>query len=198
MPRGAGARLNVVFEDDWVLLVVEYAAGGNLHSMCSESPIPEDRARGLFQQMLAAAEYCNGREIYHRDLKLENVVFDTPRRDTVKLTDFGVSKDSTVHSAPKTKVGTIAYMAPEVVDVSRVGTAKTYDGAADMWSLGVVLFVMCFQRYPFGFDGKKSIGGISAAAVYRRVRLGWPEGLEGCTRTRLCGGATRGCVNAAG
>ena len=173
--------LEVVFEDDWVLLVVEYAGGGSLYSIVSSGcgPIPEERARMLFQQMLAAVEYCNSSDIFHRDLKLENVVFASPGLDTLKLTDFGASKDSNVHSAPKSKVGTIAYMAPEVVDVARVGTAKTYDGAADIWSLGVILFVMCIKRYPFGFDGAKRDGGVSPAVVYRRVRLGWPAGLEG-------------------
>eukprot|EP01048_Picozoa_sp_COSAG05_P027863 COSAG05_NODE_8344_length_712_cov_1.257749_1_plen_210_part_10 len=122
--------LEVVFEDDWVLLVVEYAGGGSLYSIVSSGagPVPEARARALFQQMLAAVEYCNSSDIFHRDLKLENVVFSEAGLDTLKLTDFGASKDSNVHSAPKTKVGTIAYMAPEVVDVSRVGSAKTYDG----------------------------------------------------------------------
>ena len=97
----------------------------------------------------------------------------------VKLTDFGASKDSGVGSAPKSKVGTIAYMAPEVVDVTRVGASHTYDGAADIWSLGVILYVMCTQRYPFGFDGAKRDGGVSAAVVYRRIRQGWPAGVDG-------------------
>ena len=169
--------LQVIFEDDFVLLVIEYAGGGSLYRSVAEAPFSEQRARILFQQMLEAVAYCNQSGIFHRDLKLENVVFSVEGGDMLKLTDFGTSKDGTTHSMPKTKIGTIAYMAPEVVDVSRVGAAHSYDGAADVWSLGVILFVMCCQRYPFGFDGSRRDGGVSPAVVYRRIRLGWPAGL---------------------
>jgi carbon catabolite-derepressing protein kinase len=55
--------LEVVFEDDWVLLVIEYAGGGSLYSILAgeAGAVPESRARVLFQQMLAAVEYCNGK-----------------------------------------------------------------------------------------------------------------------------------------
>lgn len=110
-------------------------------------------------------------KVYHRDLKLENVL--VTKDGTVKVTDFGMAKDTTgqccqlldslsavAHhhgavavaglSLPKTRrVGTIAYMAPEVADA-----AGHYDGAcADVWSLGVMLYVMAVCNYPFGHDG---------------------------------------------
>eukprot|EP01046_Picozoa_sp_COSAG06_P007877 COSAG06_NODE_393_length_16329_cov_10.279791_2_plen_515_part_00 len=166
--------LDVVFEDDWVLLVIELAAGGSLFEEVAGPPEPvsEDRARSFFQQMLSALEYCHDSHIYHRDLKLENVVFSSPPERLLKVTDFGVSKDAGINSMPKTSVGTIAYMAPEVTNVGRRDQASTYDGAADIWSLGVILFVMVTQQYPFGFDGPRHAGGVSAAAVYKRIREG--------------------------
>jgi serine/threonine protein kinase len=78
---------DVVFEDDWVLLIVEYAGGGSLYSEIAAAPVHEGRARVLFQQMLAAVDYCNSNGIFHRDLKLENVVFS--EGDILKITDFG-------------------------------------------------------------------------------------------------------------
>jgi serine/threonine protein kinase len=160
--------LDVVFEDSWVLLVIEYAGGGSLYSVVAAGPVPKERARVLFQQMLAAVEYCNKAGIFHRDLKLENVVLSQadrrgevgPEDDdlataTVKLTDFGASKDSHVQSAPKTKVGTIAYMAPEVVDVTKVGTAKTY-----------VLYSLVYQPQPL-------IPPLASGTAARRTSGGW-------------------------
>jgi serine/threonine protein kinase len=166
--------LDVVFEDDWVLLVIELAGGGSLFDEVAGTPdpVPEERARSFFQQILSALEYCHDRQIFHRDLKLENIVFSAPPERTLKVTDFGVSKDAGINSMPKTNVGTIAYMAPEVTNVGRRDEASTYGGAADIWSLGVILFVMVAQEYPFGFDGPRHSGGISAAAVYKRIREG--------------------------
>jgi len=167
--------LDVVFEeDDWVLLVIELAGGGSLFDEVAGAaePVPEERARSFFQQILSALEYCHDRQIFHRDLKLENIVFSAPPERTLKVTDFGVSKDAGINSMPKTNVGTIAYMAPEVTNVGRRDQASTYGGAADVWSLGVILFVMVAQDYPFGFDGPRHSGGVSAATVYKRIREG--------------------------
>lgn len=166
--------LDVVFEDDWVLLIIELAAGGSLFDEVAGTaePVDEERARSFFQQILSALEYCHNRQIFHRDLKLENIVFSSPPERTLKVTDFGVSKDAGINSMPKTSVGTIAYMAPEVTNIGRRDQASTYGGAADIWSLGVILFVMVAQEYPFGFDGPRHAGGVSAAAVYKRIREG--------------------------
>eukprot|EP01043_Picozoa_sp_COSAG02_P051371 COSAG02_NODE_5399_length_4362_cov_4.231527_2_plen_456_part_00 len=166
--------LDVVFDDDWVLLVIELAGGGSLFDevVGHAGPMPEERARSIFVQILSALEYCHDRQIFHRDLKLENIVFSAPPERTLKVTDFGVSKDAGMNSMPKTNVGTIAYMAPEVTNVGRRDQPSTYGGAADIWSLGVILFVMVAQEYPFGFDGPRHSGGVSAAVVYKRIREG--------------------------
>ena len=103
--------LDVIFEDDWVLLIIELAAGGSLYEevATTATPVAEDAARGWFQQMMSALEYCHENRIYHRDLKLENVVFSAPPERTLKVTDFGASKDSGINSMPKTNVSPIHY-----------------------------------------------------------------------------------------
>ena len=75
-----------------------------------------------------------------------------------------MAKDTSTLSLPKTRrVGTIAYMAPEIVDSTGV-----YDGApVDVWSLGVMLYVMVYCNYPFGHDGA---GGESTRKVLERIR----------------------------
>ena len=86
----------------------------------------------------------------------------------VKIMDFGLSKDSTM-SNPKTYCGTISYMAPEVTNL--VAGKAVYDGSkADIWSLGVILYVMVCCAYPFGHDGKPELAGESARVVYSRIR----------------------------
>lgn len=168
--------LDVVFEDEFVMLVMEMASGGSGYDLVATGvPLEEERARRLFKQMVSAMDYCHTRKIYHRDLKLENIVMTTKGGDHVKITDFGMSKDASTDSMPKTKVGTIAYMAPEVTNIGKVDEAKQYGGAADIWGLGVIVYVMMACQYPFGFDGPRKFGGSPAHVVYKKIREGAVE-----------------------
>lgn len=161
--------VDVVAWQNYVCLVMEYASGGELFQVISDSgAMSEDMARGYFLQILSAVEYCHSCGVCHRDLKLENILLSEQGSQLVKITDFGMSKDIEQHSIPKTKrVGTASYMAPEV---SMAGVATPYDGtAADVWSLGVILYVLVCCDYPFGFDGP---GGASTHHVLARVAKG--------------------------
>jgi serine/threonine protein kinase len=139
--------------------VIELCEGGELFDIVAASGgLPEDQARTYFREILTAVEYCHAQGVFHRDLKLENVLRDTDGRLKVsrpasnrdgavelicymraQVTDFGMAKDTSVSSMPKTKrIGTIAYMAPEVAEAAN----PTYDGAGvDVWSMGVMLYV---------------------------------------------------------
>eukprot|EP01048_Picozoa_sp_COSAG05_P017111 COSAG05_NODE_2290_length_3269_cov_2.473186_2_plen_443_part_00 len=166
-----------------VFLVMEMASGNELFDRVSSSGgLGEDAARRYFQQVLSGIAYCHQHGVYHRDLKLENLLMASQDSDQVKIMDFGLSKDSTM-SHPKTYCGTISYMAPEVTDLQD-GKA-VYDGAkADIWSLGVILFVTVCCAYPFGHDGRPDMGGESAHVVYARIRqrkFKEPGELERCS-----------------
>ncbi|MFS7941289.1 putative protein kinase CAMK-OST1L family [Helianthus anomalus] len=103
------------------------------------------QARFFFQQLISGVSYCHSMEICHRDLKLENTLLDGSTAPRVKICDFGYSKSSVLHSQPKSAVGTPAYIAPEVL------SRKAYNGKlADVWSCGVLLYVMLVGAYPFG------------------------------------------------
>ena len=138
-------------------IVMEYASGGELFDrVLANGRMREDEARYFFQQLISGVDYCHAKGVAHRDLKLENALIDNggeqqngggggAKAPRLKICDFGYSKHSLIDSAPKSAVGTPAYIAPEVL--KRQGQ---YDGrAADVWSCGVTLYVMLCGRYPF-------------------------------------------------
>jgi len=176
--------LDVVFTPSHCCIVLELARGGELYDAMRHGAIGEQRARNIFAQLISAMQYCHLKGVCHRDIKLENLVLADTLQDIVKITDFGLSKDLAMHSQPDTKVGTISYMAPEVA-CARLGS--TYVGElADIWSLGVILYVMVCCQYPFGFDthtvARSGAQGESAMAVIGRIRTGqkapYPQGLS--------------------
>lgn len=125
-------------------IVMEYAGGGNLCKYVkARKRLGEADARGIFVQLLMSVEYLHNCGIIHRDIKLENVLFDENRN--MKLVDFGFSvgcRDPT----KKLKIfcGTPSYMAPEIV------MRQQYAGRpVDVWSLGVLLYAMLCGMFPF-------------------------------------------------
>ncbi|GAB4815691.1 hypothetical protein N2152v2_002737 [Parachlorella kessleri] len=139
----------VFLTDDHLVLVMEYAAGGDLLERVARSRwLSEEEARWFFQQTMFAIDYCHRMGVANRDVKLENTLLkDRSPRPLVKLADFGFSKDENYQSAPGSRVGTPAYLAPEVI--SNV-EGQHYDAKqADVWSCGVMLYTMVTGRYPF-------------------------------------------------
>ncbi|XP_006663738.1 CBL-interacting protein kinase 15 [Oryza brachyantha] len=129
-----------------IYFVMEYVKGGELFQKVEKrGKLTEAVAHKYFQQLIAAMDYCHSRGVYHRDLKLENLLLD--ENENLKVSDFGLSalaeskrQDGLLH----TTCGTPAYVAPEVI--SKMG----YDGAkSDIWSCGVILFVLVAGYLPF-------------------------------------------------
>ncbi|XP_062086731.1 CBL-interacting serine/threonine-protein kinase 10 [Humulus lupulus] len=128
-----------------IYFVVEYAKGGELFNKVAKGRLKEDVARKYFHQLINAVEFCHNKGVYHRDIKPENLLLD--ENDNLKVSDFGLSalanckrQDGLLH----TTCGTPAYVAPEVIN------RKGYDGAkADIWSCGVVLYVLLAGYLPF-------------------------------------------------
>ncbi|KAI3737517.1 hypothetical protein L2E82_27521 [Cichorium intybus] len=128
-----------------IFLVMEYVKGGELFAKIAKGRLKEDLARKYFQQLISAVDYCHSRGVSHRDLKPENLLLD--EYENLKISDFGLSalpehlrNDGMLH----TQCGTPAYVAPEVL------RRKGYDGAkADIWSCGVILYVLLAGCLPF-------------------------------------------------
>ena len=122
-------------------------AGGELFSLIRKAKrFPENDARYFIQQLICGIEYLHDSGVTHRDIKLENRLIGGSRPGTlIKICDFGYSKRPEVEQSQcKSIVGTPAYLAPEVL------SNKPYRGTAvDVWSAGVLLYVMLVGAYPF-------------------------------------------------
>ncbi|XP_022925893.1 CBL-interacting serine/threonine-protein kinase 23-like [Cucurbita moschata] len=129
-----------------IYIVLEFVTGGELfNKIACNGRFKEDEARKYFQQLINAVDYCHSRGVCHRDLKPENLLLDAS--GVLKVSDFGLSAlpqqvrdDGLLH----TTCGTPNYVAPEVIN------NKGYCGAkADLWSCGVILFVLMAGYLPF-------------------------------------------------
>ncbi|ORZ00575.1 kinase-like domain-containing protein [Syncephalastrum racemosum] len=141
-----------------IIMVIEYAGGELFNYIVEKGKMSEDDARRFFQQIICAVEYCHRHKIVHRDLKPENLLLDA--NNNVKIADFGLSNIMTDGDFLKTSCGSPNYAAPEVI------SGKLYAGPeVDVWSCGVILYVMLCGRLPFDDEYiptlfKKINGGI--------------------------------------
>ncbi|KAF8110216.1 hypothetical protein N665_0086s0054 [Sinapis alba] len=128
-----------------IYIVMEYVRGGDLLGKMAKGRLRQGVARSYFQQLISSVSFCHSRGVYHRDLKLENLLLDD--EGNLKVSDFGlsiVSEQLRQDGICQTFCGTPAYLAPEVL------TMKGYDAAkADLWSCGVILFVLMAGYLPF-------------------------------------------------
>ncbi|XP_033212736.1 serine/threonine-protein kinase ppk30 isoform X2 [Belonocnema kinseyi] len=146
-----------VFENrDKMVLVMEYAAGGELYDYLSEKKVlTETEARRIFRQIISAVFYCHKHNICHRDLKLENILLD--QIGNAKIADFGLSNVFDGQRLLNTFCGSPLYASPEIVK----GTP--YHGPeVDCWSLGVLLYTLVYGAMPFdGSNFKRLVKQIS-------------------------------------
>ena len=170
------------FEDeDYIHLVTELCYGGELfnrivkktssptHLDSDVSCFSEDVAARIIHQILDAVAYMHDRNIVHRDIKPENILFESSDDDSpVKIIDFGLSrKHFDSFEPPMTSVvGTSYYIAPEVL-------CKKYDKACDLWSIGVITYILICGYPPFNGSSDRHLHAAILRGRYRFHAEDW-------------------------
>ncbi|XP_017785824.1 PREDICTED: death-associated protein kinase related-like [Nicrophorus vespilloides] len=146
-------RMHEVYETTTeVILVLELAAGGELqHIFDREECLTEPDARKVLKQILDGLSFLHDHHIAHLDLKPQNLLLSTDAEsfDDVKLCDFGVSKILEPGSQVQAILGTTDYVSPEILRYDPI-TLK-----ADIWSVGVLSYVLLTGFTPFSADDKQ-------------------------------------------
>lgn len=137
-------RIFETFEtQNYILIVMEYICGGDLLSFVRKrAKLNEATAKYIFRQIIEGLQYLHSQNIVHRDIKLDNILIDLT--NTVKICDFGVSRQIKKGQIMHDQCGTPAYIAPEIL------LNNGYEGfGVDIWSAGVVLYTMLAGMVPF-------------------------------------------------
>jgi len=147
-------------EPDTYYLVMETMFGGELFDrIVQKSFYNEKEARMTCKILLEAVAYCHKRHVAHRDLKPENLLLRSETDDSsIKIADFGFAKVVKTPKSLKTQCGTPGYVAPEILK------GKPYDETADMWSVGVILYILLGGYPPFIDDNQRKL--------FRKIRKG--------------------------
>ena len=165
------AALVATYEDaSAVYLILELCEGGQIFDhLISMGTITEQDVSSIFKQMLQLVDQCHTLGIAHRDVKPENFLLSSDKEDaTIKAADFGLSQFFISGKPFKSLIGSAYYVAPEVLN-------RSYGPKADMWSLGVCLYVMLSGSSPFEGEGE---GEIFDKILYREPDLSskpWPS-----------------------
>ena len=146
-------RIYETFETrECLFLVMEYCAGGDLWTRCTTTNTTERRAARILQQVLSAVAHCHQQKIVHRDLKMENIMFETDNKDddSIKVIDFGYAQH---YRRPrgeytmKIDIGTTYTMSPQVIK-------GEYTEKCDLWSVGVIAYCLLSGNGSCPFDGE--------------------------------------------
>lgn len=153
-----------------LLVVMECMEGGELFDRIQkrqDSPFTEREAAQIMHQIGLAVEFLHMMNIAHRDLKPENLLYTSPDANAIlKLTDFGFAKEiNSGNTALQTPCYTPYYVAPEILG------PETYDKSCDVWSLGVIMYILLCGFPPFYSNNGLAI----SPGMKKRIRAGQYE-----------------------
>lgn len=141
-------------------IITDYCKGGELFDKILENaPFDEAAAAYIMYQILSAVFYCHNLNIIHRDLKPENILIENEEKDTgylnIKVIDFGTAKLFDRNKSEKKVIGSAYYIAPEVLN-------SKYNEKCDIWSCGVIMYILLSGKPPFGGDDDEILEKIKA------------------------------------
>ncbi len=146
---------------DYFYLITEYCNCGELFDhLTTNGPYDESHSAYIIFQLLSAIYFCHSSNIIHRDLKPENILIESIIKDqylNIKIIDFGTAKIFEKSKKESKQVGSCYYMAPEVL-------LKNYNEKCDLWSVGVILYMLLSGLPPFDGDTEEMI--------FKKIRKG--------------------------
>ena len=133
-------------------IVTDICGGGELfEEITSRKSFSENDAAILMKALLQCIHYCHSNKVMHRDLKPENILLEENKDyNQIKIIDFGSSVDFSQCEMHSLQVGTSYYIAPEVIK-------KSYNYKCDVWSCGVIAYILLSGRPPFNDSSDKKI-----------------------------------------
>lgn len=160
-------QLIEIFEDsESFYIILEYLEGGNLLELLNKNDfkITEKQAAQIIKNIACGVQYLNSFGVIHRDLKPENVMFsDSKDLNSLKIIDFGLVKAVGPNERLMDSFGTIFYVAPEII------LKQAYNKQIDIWSIGVILYYILGQVFPFDDDSGLE-ENIIKKIVYQDIR----------------------------
>ena len=148
-------RLIQVFENsDYLYIITEYCSGGDFFSYLTDRDykLKEKRASNIIHQMATAVYYMHSFGVVHRDLKPENVLMvNNDENSDIRILDFGLSKILGPYEKCNEPYGTLTFCAPEII------INEPYCKSVDLWSLGVITYLMVTGKLPFASDKENEI-----------------------------------------
>ena len=145
-------------------IVMENVCGGNLLTAINKmTKLPENLSKNIFKQLIQTIKYIHNNNIVHRDIKPDNILLEL--NNTIKICDFGISKEIKHGKLINDACGTPAFIAPEILKDEPYDPYKT-----DIWSCGVVLFAMITGFFPFRGINEKELHESILSGKYPKIK----------------------------
>ena len=166
--------LHQVYESrEYVILVLELVGGGELFDFISEREwLTEEEASCFVKKILLGVQHLHSKNVVHLDLKPENVILKCKGSHELKLIDFGVSKKLTPGESVREMLGTTEFVSPEVINYEPISLES------DMWSVGVITYIMLSGASPFLGDTQQETYANVVACDYHFDKEFFPETSE--------------------
>ena len=131
----------------FLIIEMEFLKEKSLSHLLSQKRLTEEEASLIMRGIFQAVHYLHKSHIIHRDLKPDNIIFASKDPNSLKIADFGLSTEFEMGQKLESQVGTLIYMAPELL------TARRYTETADIWSCGIILYNLLCGKHPLYVPG---------------------------------------------